>query len=66
MQPPARCSNHWCVYIDQCGYPHFLFVFLKGNIKVYGINQKFEIVNARFLKEHSKTFYIEYPQNMWG
>ena len=19
MQPSARCSNHWCVYIDQCG-----------------------------------------------
>ena len=19
MQPPARCSNHRCVYIDQCG-----------------------------------------------
>ena len=20
MQPPARCSNHRCVYIDQCDY----------------------------------------------
>ena len=20
MQPPARCSNHRCVYIDQCEY----------------------------------------------
>ena len=20
MQPPARCSNHRCVYIDQCGH----------------------------------------------
>ena len=28
--------------------------------------QKFEIVNARFLKEHSIMFYIECPQNMWG
>ena len=22
MQPPARCSNHRCVYIDQCGKTH--------------------------------------------
>ena len=20
MQPPARCSNHQCVYIDQCDH----------------------------------------------
>ena len=20
MSPPARCSNHRCVYIDQCGH----------------------------------------------
>ena len=20
MQPPARCSNHRCVYIDQCDF----------------------------------------------
>ena len=23
MQPLARCSNHQCVYIDQCGYVLF-------------------------------------------
>ena len=22
MQPPARCSNHRCVYIDQCDNSH--------------------------------------------
>ena len=22
MQPPARCSNHRCVYIDQCANSH--------------------------------------------
>ena len=24
MQPPARCSNHRCVYIDQCDYQHII------------------------------------------
>ena len=24
MQPPARCSNHRCVYIDQCGVGHLV------------------------------------------
>ena len=23
MQPPVRCSSHWCVYIDQC-VQHFV------------------------------------------
>ena len=50
---------------NESGDPNFLFVFLKGYIKVYGIKTKFfEIVYARFLKEHSITFILNFPQNM--
>ena len=48
MQPPARCRNHRCVYIDQCDYfggggfrninifggMKILWIFLGGHDKI--------------------------------
>ena len=51
---------------NKSGDPHFLFVFLKGYIKVYGIKTNFDIVNARFLKIHSITYYIELSSKYVG
>ena len=44
--------------------PNFYSFFLKGYIKDYEKN--FEIVNARFLRVHSITFYIKLSSKLVG
>ena len=67
MQPPARCSNHRCVYIDQCEYIlnksenatpnlHCLpFIYKTNQMKVYLNVQRLCLHNSKKFNEKTRT-----------